>query len=163
MTKFRMLNMIRSRSSRGAHTVELACVLLIFAIVSVLCADIGIICLASSTNDQACRDACRAAAQGTDYGSALKLANAAIKSHQINSPYFGTPTIDMAEFVYEDFAGQPPPNTSPYVRVATSMTVKVPAPVNFAGAKFYPDDGTTRVRKLYEFPIVKTQLYLPGN
>jgi hypothetical protein len=43
------------------------------------------------------------------------------------------------------------------------MTVRVPAPVNFAGARFYPDDGTTQVRKMYEFPIVKTQLYLPPN
>jgi hypothetical protein len=148
------------RRPRGAHTVELACVLIVFAVVTVLCADIGIICLASSTNDQACRDACRAAAQGSDYSSALRLANAAMKAHKLSSPYFGTPTLDMAEFQYNDFGGNPPPDTSPYVRVATFMTVKVPAPVNFAGAKFYPDDGTTKVRKLYEFPIVKTQLYL---
>jgi hypothetical protein len=148
------------RTARGTHTVELACVLLVFAVVTILCADIGIICLANSTNDQACRDACRAAAQGSDYGTALKLANAAIKQHKISSPYFGAPTIDMGEFEYQDFGGSPPPDTSPYVRVATSMTVRVPAPVNFAGAKFYPDDGTTKVRKLYEFPIVKTQLYL---
>lgn len=149
------------RGARGAHTVELACVLIVFAIVAVLCVDIAIICLANSTNDQACRDACRAAAQGKDYATALKLAQAAIKAHTVTSPYFGTPTLDMAEFQYQDFGGDPPPNTSPYVRLATYMTVKVPAPVNFGGAKFYPNNGTTQVRKMYEFPIVKTTLYLP--
>jgi hypothetical protein len=155
------LDRLDRRTSRGAHTVELACVLIVFAIVTVLSVDIGIVCLANSTNDQACRDACRAAAQGKDYATALKLAQAAIKSHAIQSPYFGTPTLDMAEFQYNDFGGDPPPNTSPYVRLATYMTVKVPAPVNFAGAKFYPGNGQTQVRKEYEFPIVKTQLYLP--
>jgi hypothetical protein len=151
------------RSRRGNHVVELACVLIAFAIVAVLCVDIGIVCLAASTNDQACRDACRAAAQGSDYASSLRLAQASLRSHAVNSPYFGTPTLDISEFEYQDFGGSPPPNTSPYVKVATSMTVRVPAPVNFAGARFYPDDGTTQVRKMYEFPIVKTQLYLPPN
>lgn len=155
------LSRLARRTKRGAHTVELACVLVVFAIVTVLCVDIAIVCLANSTNDEACRDACRAAAQGKDYGTALKLAQASIKAHAISSPYFGTPTLDMAEFQYTDFGGSPPPDTSPYVRVATFMTVKVPAPVNFGPAKFYPGNGTTQVRKEYEFPIVKTSLYLP--
>lgn len=149
-----------ARAARGHNIIELACVLVAFAIVTVLAIDVGIICLANSTNDTACRDAARAAAQGSDYAASLRLAQSAIKQHAVNSPYYGSPTIDTADFVYEDFGGNPPPNTSPFVAVTTFMSVKVPAPVNFAGAQFYPDDGTTQVRKRYEFPIVKTQLYL---
>lgn len=150
----------RQRRSGGHNTIELACVLVAFAIVTVLAIDIGIICLANSTNDTACRDAARAAAQGSNYASALRLAQSAIRQHSASSTYFGAPTIDGAEFVYEDFGGSPPPNTSPFVSVTTTMNVRVPAPVNFAGAHFYPSDGTTQVRKTYDFPIVKTQLYL---
>lgn len=149
------------RRSRGGHNLaELACALLAFAIVAVLSVDIGIICLANSTNDQACRDAARAAAGGSDYASSLRLAQSAVATHRANSSYIGDPTLEVSVFEYQDFAGSPPPNQSPYVSVTTSMTVRVPAPVNFAGAQFYPDDGTTSVRKTYEFPIVKTQLYL---
>lgn len=150
--------MVRSKS--GHNTIELACMLVAFAIVTVLSIDVGIICLANSTNDTACRDAARAAAQGSDQTTSMKLAQAAVYAHRTNSPYYGTPNLDTYNFTYNDYGGNPPPNVSPYVSVTTYMKVKVPAPVNFAGAKFYPDDGTTEVRKTYDFPIVKTQLYL---
>ncbi len=153
--------MLKMRSVRAHSVVELACCLLGFAIVAILSVDIGIICLANSTNDQACRDAARAAAQGSDYAASLRLAQASMLSHKANSPYMSDPTLDSSAFEYEDFGGSPPPNVSPYIAVTTFMTVKVPAPVNFAGAQFYPDNGTTEVRKTYEFPIVKTRLYLP--
>lgn len=153
-------SMQRTRSRGGHNIVELACCLLGFAIVSVLSVDIGIVCLASSTNDEACRDAARAAAQGTTYATALGLAQSSMLSHKANSPYMSDPTVDTSVFEYQDFGGSPPPNTSPYVEVTSYMTVRVPAPVNFAGLQFYPSNGNTQVRKTYQFPIVKTQLYL---
>lgn len=140
--------------------IELGCVMVALAVVSVLSADIGIIMLADSTNERACRDAARAAAQGSDATTALRYAQLAVATHAVNNTFVTNPTVDPTTFVYEDYAGNPPPNTSPYVQVVTSINVRVPAPVVFASAKFNPSNGLMTLRKQYNFPFVKTQLYL---
>ena len=149
------------RSKRGhSNVIEMGCVMVALAVVSVLGADIGVVMLADSTNERACRDAARAAASASDPTTALKLAQLAVKAHATSSLFVSSPTVDSTEFIYEDYSGNPPPNTSPYVQVATAINVKVPAPVFFGNAKFNPGNGTLTMRKEYIFPIVKTQLYL---
>jgi Flp pilus assembly protein TadG len=148
------------RRITGTNVIEFGCVAIALAVVAVLSADIGVVMLADSTNERACRDGARAAAQGSDSVTALKLAQAAVNTHAPNNLFVSNPIIDTSNFVYQDYAGNPPPNTSPYVSVVTSINVHVPAPVFFYGAVFNPSNGLMTLRKEYTFPIVKTQLYL---
>jgi Flp pilus assembly protein TadG len=138
-------------------------------VVTVLALDIGVMILASGTNERACRDAARAAAQATTSASALQAAQAACASHAQNGGYFASPpTVDSTTFLYQDFAatnGVPPqPNTSPFVRVTTQVTVTIPAPIVFMGlVKFGgPGQNTMNFRKTYVFPIVRAPLFLNG-
>jgi hypothetical protein len=132
---------------------------MLLAVVAVLCANVGIMSLASSMNDSACRDAARAAAQASNRTTAISMAQAALKAHSTDGYFVSQPTIDTSDFVYEDYSGSPPDNTSPYVQVTTSSTVRVPAPILFFGAKF-GKDGTMTFNRTYTFPIVRTTLYL---
>jgi Flp pilus assembly protein TadG len=129
------------------------------AIMAMFSADVGIVIFASAVNDRACRDACRAAAQADNYATSLKLAQAAVKAHKGDGYFISQPIVDTSKFVYQDYAGSPPPDTSPFVSVTTNTTVKIPAPVVFVGIN-YGTNGSMTFSKTYTFPIVKTQLYL---
>jgi Flp pilus assembly protein TadG len=146
-------------AAHGQVLIELVMIISVIVLIGMLGADIGIVSLASSINDSACRDAARAAAQGSNSTTALALAQAAIKAHTADGYYVTVPTINTSQFIYQDFNGSPPANTSPYVSVTTSSTVRIPAPLFFYGARFEPNGSLTFTRT-YTFPIVKTQLYL---
>lgn len=157
-----MIEFCRNKRKNKAHTIiELGMVSVLFVVIAVFCADIGFVMLASQLNDRACRDAARAAAQGSDYGAAMALALAALAQHKGDGNFVADPALEIGEFQYEDFGGSPPPNTSPYVRVTTTCSVRVPAPVFFGDAVFGAgESGTYNFTKTYEFPIVRTTLYL---
>jgi hypothetical protein len=144
---------------RGNTIIELAGVSSLLVVIALFCADIGIVSFGASLNDQACRDACRAAAQGSDVATATNMAKASLKAHLADGYFITTPAMKAGGLVYEDFSGSPPPDTSPYVEVTTSNTVRIPAPVLFFGAKF-GKGGTMNFSKKYTFPIVRTTLYL---
>ena len=157
----------KMRSTKGHSAIELATICIIFVVVTVLCLDIGVMILASGSNERACRDAARAAANATDSASALQAAQAACASHAQQGGYFASPpTVDTSNFLYQDFAatqGVPPqPNTSPFVSVTTQVTVTIPAPIVFMGlVKFGgPGNNTMNFRKTYVFPIVRAPLFL---
>lgn len=160
MVTHRLKTMRTVSRNRGHNVIELASIVVVLVIVTLLSVDIGVVMLADSTNDRACRDGARAAAEASNSGTALTLAQAAVNTHAVNNIFLSNPTLDTTNFVYEDYGGNPPPATSPYVSVATLITVHVPAPVFFAGATFNPGNGTVTLRKEYTFPIIKTQLYL---
>ncbi len=143
----------------GSAIIELSMVASVLVVMALLCANLTVVGLATSVNDSACRDAARAAAQASSPGQALSLAQAAIKAHHADGYYISQPTIDSSAFVYQDFAGAPPLDTSPYVEVTTSTDVRIPCPLIFLGAQF-SKRGTLTFRRTYTFPIVKTQLYL---
>ncbi len=145
--------------SVGSAIIELSIIASLLVVITLLCANVGIIALASTINDSACRDAARAAAQASSSSTALKLAQAAIKAHYADGYFVTQPTINTSAFVYQDYAGNPPPATSPYVQVTTSSNVRIPAPIVFFGAKF-GSGGSLTFTRTYTFPIVKTQLYL---
>jgi Flp pilus assembly protein TadG len=149
-----------SRNRKGTQIIELGCVAIMLVIVTLLGTDVGIMVMGSSTNERACRDAARAAAQGNNYANALQLAQASLRQHRTDGYFLTNPQVDTTNFIYNDFAGNPPPNTSPFVSVTTFMDIRVPAPIMFAGATFNPGNGQMRFTKTYNFPIVKTTLYL---
>ncbi len=144
---------------RGHSIIELAMLSVLFAVFAVFALDIGFVLMGSQMNDAACRDAARSAAQGSDYLTSLNLARAALIGHRPDGYFVTQPTLVTSSFVYEDFGGSPPPDTSPYVTVTTTTNVRIPAPVFFAGASF-GTNGTLAFSKTYTFPIVKTTLYL---
>ncbi len=156
-----MLREIPSRLKRrtGHVLIELSLLSVLYVVISVFCLDVGFVVLGSQMNDAACRDGARAAAQGNDYLTSLRLAQAAVAGHRSDGYFVAQPKLEAASFVYEDFSGNPPPATSPFVVVTTSTNVRIPAPVFFIGAKF-GENGTLRFSKTYRFPIVRTALYL---
>jgi Flp pilus assembly protein TadG len=149
-----------ARRLYGSGLVEVAAVSCCMIVLVLLCVDIGVLVYGASLNDKACRDAARAAAQGTSYANALALAQAAMTAYQADGTFLTTPTIDTASFTYQDYGGSPPNNTSPYVSVTTTSNAKIPTPVFFRGASFGASSSYYTFRRTYDFPIVKLQLYL---
>lgn len=147
------------RLSRGSNIIELAMLSVLFSIFAIFGLNVGFVIMGSQMNDAACRDAARAAAQGNNLANALNLAQASLRGHTPDGYFVSQPTLDTASFVYEDFGGATPPDTSPYVTVTTTCRVRIPAPIFFSGANVNTD-GTMSFRKTYTFPIVKTTLYL---
>lgn len=148
----------RQRRFHGYGFMEVAFIGSIMTMLALFSLNIGLIALGSSLNDRACRDAARAAAQGTTANQALLLANAALRSHPADG-FFVTPSTLSANFVYQDYGGSPPPDTSPYVTVTTTNQVRIPAPFLFTGQGF-GTNGMLTFSSTYTFPIVKVQLYL---
>jgi hypothetical protein len=157
-----LLSQVRSRrvSCKGHILIELAMLSVLFVVMGVLCLDVGYLILGSELNDRACRDAARAAAAADNYTTSLQLAKAAVVPHAGDGFYVTSPQVDTAAFLYQDFSGSPPANTSPYVSVTTHCNIHVPAPIFFLGTSFL-SSGSMQFTKTYVFPIVKTQLYLP--
>lgn len=152
---------LRQRKRAGGHTlIELSMLSVLFVIMGVLCLDTGYLIMGAEINDRACRDAARAASEADNYATALQLAQAAVIAHAGDGYYVTSPKVDPVAFTYQDFAGSPPSNTSPYVSVTTNCNIRVPAPILFMGAGF-GNSGAMQFSKTYVFPIVKTQLYLP--
>ncbi len=155
-----MLSVRKNRRSCRAHNlIELGAIAVLLVVVAVFCADISVLLIGLSLNERACRDAARAAAQGDSYTASLKLAQAAAAAHAGDGYFVTSPTVDVASFIYQDYAGNPPPMGSPYVQVATANIVRVPAPVLFFNVRV-GTGGLMTFRTSYVFPIVKTQLYL---
>jgi Flp pilus assembly protein TadG len=145
---------------RGGHTIiELGAIAVLLVVIAMFSADIGVIVLGTTMNERACRDASRAAAQCSDAVAAQKAAQAALAAYAADGYFVTTPVLNTGSFVYQDFLGSPPADTSPFVTVTTSTQVKVPAPIFLWGASF-GSGGTMTFSKTYTFPIVKTQLYL---
>jgi Flp pilus assembly protein TadG len=147
----------KQRSERGDLVIELAVGSFLFLVFSLMSFDLGLLVFCAELNDRACRDAARAAAQGSDLTTATRLAKAALLAHSPIISYMSQPTIQGA-VNYVDFGGNPPnTQTAPYVQVTTSTLSQVPTgPVQFLGAKFLPCGKATFVQT-YTFPIIKTK------
>lgn len=144
------------RTQSGSAFIELGMLSVVLVAIAILCLDIGIVAWGTSRNDEACHDACRAAADGTDHDDALNRAQAALVAHTADGFWMTTPKVDTNSFVFQDYAGKPPAGEGPYVTVTTTSQIKVPVPLSFLGAKF----GDTKINasKSFSFPLVKVQV-----
>ena len=140
--------------SRGSVAVEMACssvFLVIFAIFGVY---LAILVTCAQINDTACRDAARAAAEPQDATQANGAATTILSSFGTNSTFMTPPTLQT--LVYQDFAGSPPADTSPFVSVTTVSDAKLPfAPMQLFGGQYGSEQFT--FRQTYTFPIVNTK------
>lgn len=142
--------------TEGSILIELACGASLMLVFSLLCADIGMVVFGVDINDRACRDAARAAALGGSTSESVALASAALKAHAADGYYFTSPQL-VLPISYNDYGGNPPAQTSPYVQITTSTIARVPfAPVDFFGAQFLKN-GTISFKQTYTFPLLKAK------
>jgi hypothetical protein len=136
--------------------VELACGSFFFTLFAVLAVQMGISLFGAFYNDQACRDAARAAAQGQNITQATQQAQTVLKTHRVIGGYISSPSLQIP-IVYNDFGGNPPVATSPYVQLTTKTTMTMPfGPLAFFNAGTL-QDGKMVFTQTYTFPIVRTQ------
>ncbi len=140
-----------SRNRTGTVFAELAIGCLVCISMSLFALDIGTAMASYSVNDRACRDAARAAAEGSNVTEATNLANRIVQSFASTSPLITSPKV--AGVVYKDFGGNPPDGQSPYVTVTCRATARPIAPLKILGLKVI--DETFPLVKTYTFPIVK--------
>lgn len=150
------------RSRRGFSSVEVSISCALMICVVALALDLTLLNFATAMNDAACRDAARAAAQCNNSASALQAAQIQMKMHATDGFFISQPTLTSTsspDFVYEDYAGDAPEDTSPYVTVTTSVNVRMPCPIVFFGSSFYGPGGTIVFKRQYSFPIIKEKFY----
>lgn len=143
-----------SRLVQGGAILEFAIISVLLVLISLFCLDVLTLALGSGLNERACRDAARMAAQATNYADSLVLAQTATKAYKGDGYFIGSPTVDTASFVYNDYGGSPPTDTSPYVQVTTVCQVRIPAPIFVYGLNF--SGGNMSFQKVYTFPIITT-------
>jgi Flp pilus assembly protein TadG len=142
------------RNQKGSGLAEMAVASLILIFMALFTLDIGTAVMCFNVNDRACRDAARAAAQGSDKTEAENLARQIIKSY----PQFGplAKNITVTGVNYVDFNGNPPSGQSPYVAVTTKMDCHSIAPLSVFGVEAIK--AQFPVTKTYTFPIVKLKV-----
>jgi len=149
------------RAQRGLGLIEIAISCFLMIIMAAFGLDLTLIMLAMSLNDSACRDAARAAAQQSTYSKAVQAAQAQLQVHATGGYWITQPLLASTAapyFVYNDFAGNPPTNTSPYVTVTTTVKIRCPAPLFFFGVSFN-QNGMIPYSRRYTFPIIKETFY----
>lgn len=139
------------RRAGGSAALELAIGSLITITVVAFALNTCFAMLAYGINDRACRDAARAAAQGGTQLEAFNMAKTAVKSY--NSTTGMLSAIAVSSFQYNDFAGNPPENVSPFVTVVTSGSVQLPAVLKVFGKNIF--NPSIPIKKSYTFPIVR--------
>ena len=143
------------RSRRASAIIELGVITPLFVVMAMFCMDILILTTGSGINERACRDAARMAGQSTNYAGSLLMAQTGVKAYRGDGYFVTNPVVNTTSFVYNDFGGSPPPNTSPYVTVTTSCKVRIPAPIFLYGLNAM-NSGYMTFSKTYTFPIVTT-------
>ena len=150
-----------SRSTHGSAFIEIAISFSVMILLAALGLDLTLITLAMFSNDKACRDAARAAAQQTSSAAALTAAQAQLKVHATDGIFVSQPTLTSQaspNFVYNDYGGNPPTNQSAYVTVTTTVTIKLPAPIIFYGVSFLSSGNVVFTRR-YTYPIIREKFY----
>lgn len=148
----------RRRPGAGFSFAEVAATAFFVICFAALGVDIAILTFSASINDSACRNAARAAAQGSDLTKATAMANAAVKAHKTDGYFISQPTITMLN--YQTFGGTPPAGETPFVQVKTEVTVKLPVPILFFGVTFN-DNQDMVFQQTYAYPIIKTKILMP--
>lgn len=148
------------RNSHGTMLIDLVFTTMLVSALGAIGANAAVIILACNVNDAACRDAARAAAQTTSAAQALMAAQTQLTIHSTGSSFVTQPELSSSsspDFIYNDYGGSPPPDTSSYVAVTTTVNISIPAPIMYFGTRF--GSGPILYRKRYVFPIVKEHFY----
>lgn len=151
----------RLRRRTGTILPEFVGALVVLALVTLMAVNMGLTLFAAWTNDAACRDAVRAAAQQTNATSAQTAASVALSQFKSGSSWFSGPTLltSGTSFDWETFKD---PTTGiinwaqvPFCRVTTRMIVTMPAPIIFVNARM--TDQITLTQS-YAFPLTNPNI-----
>ncbi len=145
-----------SRMISGTSFPEVAASSFLIILLAVFTADISLIIFAVSVNDKACRDVVRAAAQQSTAAKAMIFAHASVKNHQTDGIFISP--ITLTALNYNDYGGNPPTGTTPFVQCTTMVNVTLPAPLYFCGASL---TNHFQFSQIYTSPIIKTKYILP--
>jgi Flp pilus assembly protein TadG len=146
------------RNIKGSGLAEMAVASLILIGMALFALDIGTAIICFNLNDRACRDAARAAAQGSDKIEATNLANQIIKSYPQMTNL--AKNLKVTGVNYVDYNGTPPANETPFVAVTTKMDCRTIAPLTLFGMETIK--ANFPVQKTYTFPIVKLKVATGG-
>ncbi len=157
-TKSRSISKTRNGMRRGSGSafIELACMGFILPLLAVISANVGLLVFAAWTNDAACRDAARCAAEQGNKSDAVVAAACAAKRYATAGGILGNPKVltDDTSFTFEPFFdknGVPDLAKGPYVTVTTRMNAILPIPM------LVSDKGMTRYivfKQSYTFPLM---------
>jgi hypothetical protein len=147
-------NKYRKRS--GLSFPEVAATSFLVIVLAIFTADISLIIFAVSVNDKACRDVVRAAAQQATAPKAMLFAQASVKNHATDG-VFVSPIV-LTVLNYNDYGGNPPAGTTPFVQATTTVKVTTPTPIYFFGATF---TNKLQFSQTYTSPIIRTKYILP--
>jgi hypothetical protein len=159
----------KTRQQSGQVTVELACVAFLFVVLTLLCVDAAVLMMATSTLDEAVRDAGRAAAEQPDKTKAQNAADQAAKKHLgTNNPLLTNLNLTVTDYQSVADAGCIDSTSgttgltpcgagqmqgTPFVKLNAKVDAHVPAPIFFFGASF-GEGGTLTFQQVATFPIL---------
>lgn len=158
---FRGQKRFKKIQDRGASCLEISITAFFMCVFSLIGLDVALIVLGMSLNDSACSSAARAAAKQSSSEKALQAAQSQLRIHGADGYWITQPNLESnssPDFVFNDFGNSPPTNTSPYVTVTTSTSIKCPIPIIFFGAEFLKD-GAIKYTRRYTYPIIKVKFY----
>jgi hypothetical protein len=133
---------LRQRPQFGSAAVELVAGLVLLIPLALLAVNVCTLGLASFFNDQASKEAARAAAEQTSLVPATQVARAVVKSFAIANGAISSPRIAGVEYTYFDKPDGMPIELAdlttanlakaPSVQVTTRLTITTPAPFLFS-------------------------------
>lgn len=145
-----------NRNQRGSLFIEFICVAWTMVVVALIGLNCGILMLGAQLNSNACREAVRAAAEQDSAQAALRAARLATTRFAASSSIVQSPPTvqDGTWFEYQTFPdqmGKPQRSRHPFVKVTTTATFRMPAPVMFNGAAM-----TDRIefRQTFSYPLL---------
>lgn len=142
------------RNSAASVLVEMACSSIFIVIFGICGVYLALLITCAQINDTACRDAARAAAETQDSTQARGAAETILTSFATSSTMMTPPTLK--NLVYQDYGGNPPAETTPFVSVTTVSDAKLPfAPMQLFGGELGGEQYT--FTQTYTFPIVNTK------
>lgn len=145
-----------ARKASGNTLIELAAVAWIMPLAAVMSVNVGVLVFGNWTNDAACRDAVRAAAQQNNKQDAQVAALNAVKPFATSSDNVSSPKISFTanDFEFETFAdenGKPQMEKGPFVKVTTRLEAKLPAAIVYGDAGF---TDKLVFKQSYTYPII---------
>jgi hypothetical protein len=144
-------------SQSGLTSLEVVLMGVLCAVVAVVTIDMAMVMWGYTFNDQACRDAARAAAAATNPDTGYRAAQAALEVHRADGAIVTDPICDRLanpnDFIFVD----KPPDGMPYVQVTTRAQVHVPFAFDLWGK--LSQFGNVKCAKTYLFPLLNLDFY----
>lgn len=144
----------RLKSKYGSCFIELIPCILIMIVLLGLATQLTLTFLCISQVDIAARNATRAAANQPTAAQAQAAAISQLYAYLADGKLITAPML--SECTYNDYAGNPPINTAPFVQCTITSNVNLPGKVTFFGVTLF---DTLTVQRTYLAPIIKEKFY----